>query len=169
MVEKYISICDSKGYVKPSVLQVGYNLIDRSIESSLLSLIHKHNMHIVAYSPLAGSFLTGKLTAEVAGGPAADHTILRQAARAKLDQPHLHEAVRSLQKLIEPHNIGTAEAALRWLAYHSALGERDAILFGMSRVEHLEQNVADIRKGPLPDDVVKGCDELWATLGKVGQ
>jgi aflatoxin B1 aldehyde reductase len=37
----------------------------------------------------------------------------------------------------------------------------DAILIGASSTRHLEQNLLDLEKGPLPDDVVEALDAAW--------
>ncbi|KAI1323721.1 NADP-dependent oxidoreductase domain-containing protein [Xylariaceae sp. FL0255] len=68
MVERFLNICEGKGYPKPSVYQGQYNLICRGPEKELIPLLRKHNMTFNAYSPLGGGFLPGKLmTGNTAG------------------------------------------------------------------------------------------------------
>ncbi|KAJ8699836.1 hypothetical protein PTI98_002917 [Pleurotus ostreatus] len=40
----------------------------------------------------------------------------------------------------------------------------DAILIGASSLKHIEQNLVDLEKGPLPEDVVKALDDAWFTV-----
>lgn len=161
MLESFIVICENNGYVKPSVYQGQYNLICRRPEKELLPFLRKHNMTFNAYSPLGGGFLTGKLTLGTAEG-----TRLRSAYGAHFanwyDRPEFHDAVRRLLEIIEPLGIKPSEAALRWLAYHSDLGERDGIILGATKVEQLKQNLEDVEKGPLPREVV----DVIAAIGK---
>ena len=59
------------------------------------------------------------------------------------------------------------ETAFRWLKHHSALnidrskGGNDGIIIGVSSQQQLEQNLADLEKGPLPEEVLKALDEAW--------
>lgn len=46
------------------------------------------------------------------------------------------------------------QIALRWIQHHSILerARGDNVLIGASSVKHLEANLADMEKGPLPQD-----------------
>ena len=76
----------------------------------------------------------------------------------------MHSAIRKLQDVIAPLNLTVAEVSLRWLAYHSALGARDAIILGGSTFEQIGSNVTDIAKGPLEDVVVEALDKMWLSV-----
>lgn len=82
MLEKWMETSTAKGYAKPSVYKGKYNLFCRGLETSLFSTLRKYGVSFVAFkqaspfpptfvewtnrfhfhSPLAGGFLTGKLT-----------------------------------------------------------------------------------------------------------
>ncbi|KAI1139951.1 Aldo/keto reductase [Hypoxylon sp. FL0543] len=167
MLESFIEICEREGYVKPSVYQGQYNLICRGPEKDLIPFLRKHNMTFNAYSPLGGGFLTGKLTQGKAEG-----TRLRSAYGAHFaawyDKPEFHDAVRKLLEVIEPLGITPPEAALRWVAYHSALGENDGIILGATKLEQLKPNLVDIEKGPLPQEVVDVITDIGKTIDAMG-
>ena len=48
-VQKFIEICDEKGYKRPSVYQGGYNAIIRGGEKELFPLIRKNNISFFAF------------------------------------------------------------------------------------------------------------------------
>ena len=150
---------EEKGYVKPSVYQGEYNLISRGVEAALIPLIRKHNIKFVAYSPLGGGFLSGKLTAGTAEGTRLE-TPLGQRLRQIYDQPTFHNKIRQLQQIIEPLGISHTGVALRWLAYHSLLGKEDAIILGGRRIVQVRENVKDIALGPLPEKIVQSIRAL---------
>ncbi|OTB16244.1 hypothetical protein K445DRAFT_317223 [Daldinia sp. EC12] len=166
-LKSFVEICEKEGYVKPSVYQGQYNLICRGPEKDLIPFLREHNMTFNAYSPLGGGFLTGKLTLGTAEG-----TRLRSAYGAHFarwyDKPEFHDAVRKLLEAIEPLGIKPSEAALRWLAYHSVLGEDDGIILGATKVEQLRQNIEDIGKGPLPREIVQVIDKIGETIDALG-
>ena len=60
-----------------------------------------------------------------------------------------------------------AGASLRWLFYHSALDENDAIILGATRTKQIETNMAEIQKGPLDDAVVEAFEKAWKTVRDV--
>ncbi|KAK8044803.1 Aldo/keto reductase [Apiospora rasikravindrae] len=165
MLEEYIAICEREGYIKPSVYQGLYNLIDRRHEGAVMDLVRQHNMTFVAHSPHAGGFLHGGLTSgRVEGTRFAAGNIMSMDARRYDTEKH-HAAVRAMDKALEPHDgLDKTDVAMRWLAFHSRLGPDDAIIFGASKIEQAKRTVAAVTQGPLPDDIVAALDEMWMAL-----
>ncbi|KHN93734.1 NADP-dependent oxidoreductase domain protein [Metarhizium album ARSEF 1941] len=164
MLAEFIDICEREGFVKPTAYQGLYNLIDRQHEGPVLDLVRKHGMQFVAHSPHASGFLHGGLTSgQTEGTRFAEGNIMSTDAR-RYDKVKYHEAIRSLDKMLEPHGIPKTEVALRWLAFHSKLQPQDGIIFGSSKLAQVKQNVAAIRKGPLPEDVVAALEGIWEML-----
>lgn len=142
-----------------------YNLIRRGPEEDVFPVLRKHGMHFVANSPLAAGVLTGNLTAGTTEGTRfAKGSAAGEGLRGVFDRPETHEAVRGLAAVLGPLGISNIEAALRWLYYHSLLGEGDGIILGASRTEQVVENVAAIRKGPLPREVVGSIERVWEVL-----
>lgn len=131
-----------------------------------MPVLRKYGMVFNAYSPLAGGFLTGKLTS------GEDVTNTRFSADSKMgvghqgwyNKPLMHEAVKNLQGVIKPLNLSLAGVAVRWLVYHSFLGADDGIIFGGSKISQLEGNLGDIKKGPLDPDLVDQIQKMWKTV-----
>ena len=164
MLAAYIEICERKGYVKPTVYQGVYNLIDRRREGPVLDLVRKHSMQFVAHSPQASGFLRGSLTTgQVEGTRFSEGNMMSMDARRYDTEKH-HAAVRFLDSMLQPHGIPKTEASLRWLAFHSQLGPEDAIIFGASKMHQVKENVAAFGKGPLPVEVVEALNGVWETL-----
>lgn len=169
-MEEFFAICDEKGYVKPSVYQGQYNALQRHPENDLMPLLRKHNCAFFAYSPVAGGFLTGKVTFARGnpGSKALERT--RWAGASALpfaidtyDDPAMHQAIWKLKEACDAVSpqIPLQDAALRWLMHHSALGDGDGIIFGAKTLDQLRANVAGARAGPLPDTVRATVDGLW--------
>lgn len=164
MLTEFIEICDSKGYVKPTVYQGVYNLLDRRHEGQVLEIVRKHGMQFVAHSPQASGFLRGSLTSgQIEGTRFAEGNIMSIDAR-RCDTENHHEAIRFLDNMLEPYGIPKTEVSLRWLAFHSKLGTQDAIIFGASKIDQVKENVAAVGKGPLPDELVAVLNGIWETL-----
>ena len=45
--------------------------------------------------------------------------------------------------------------------HHSVLTAGDAVILGAKRVEQLESNVAECRKGPLDAEMLRAVEEMW--------
>jgi aflatoxin B1 aldehyde reductase len=67
---------------------------------------------------------------------------------------------------VKKHGLTEAEAALRWMTNHSQMKREygDAIIIGASSAKQLDENLANLEKGPLPDEVVQAFDEGWAKV-----
>lgn len=67
-VQKFLDICDERGYVKPSVYQGQYNPIVRGGERDLFPLLRKNGIAFYGYSPAAAGFFAGNHKNPKTGG-----------------------------------------------------------------------------------------------------
>ncbi|MCJ1310469.1 hypothetical protein MMC25_004133 [Agyrium rufum] len=162
----YLAVCEKHGYVKPAVYQGEYNAINRLAEDKLLPLLREHGVKYYAFSPLAGGFLTGKVTR--ARDENNDNTLNRTRWKGGMaqypntyDQPPMHDALRKLQAHCTERALTLTEVSLRWLVHHSALHADDAFIVGATRVEQLVNGVKEARKGPLDEETRVAVDDLW--------
>jgi len=67
-------------------------------------------------------------------------------------------------ELAQKHNMTGHELALRWVVHHSAIDASlgDAVILGASKPAQLEESLSICEKGPLPDELVKAMDDVWA-------
>lgn len=161
-----MEVCEEKGLVKPSVFQGQYNALSRRPEEDLIPVLRKYGIVFNAYSPLAGGFLTGKLTSgeDVTNTRFSADSKMGAAHQSWYDKPLMHKAVRNLQEIIRPLNLSLTEVAVRWLVYHSSLGLDDGIIFGGSKISQLEGNLGDLKKGPLDPELVDEIQKMWETV-----
>ncbi|KAF3070204.1 Aflatoxin B1 aldehyde reductase member 2 [Trichoderma lentiforme] len=166
-VVKYFQICEEKGYIKPSVYQGHYNALARSDEKDLIPFLRKHNCVYNAYSPVAGGFLTGKVTFgdNLYRTRWRDQSAMDQYV-SQYDRPAMHDAIRKLKAACNSTSppLTLQEAALRWVVNHSALGDGDGVIVGAKRIDQLESNVKDARSGPLPEHVRETIEGLWSEV-----
>ena len=186
MLEEWLQIANKNNYIKPKYYQGQYNLICRAYEDDLFPFLRKHGIHFNAFrycsrslsslparftdttSPLAGGFLTGKLTPNTPSSQlvgtrfeVADNNPFGRAARHWYDKPSMHEVNERLRGLAETNKMPMEELAMRWLAYHSALQSDDGIIIGASRPEQAQRTVNIIKAGPLTEKVATELSALW--------
>ena len=164
-VEEVVRIAKAKGYVVPSVYQGNYSPIARKQDTLLFPVLRKHNIAFYAYSPLAGGFLT-KTREQVESSITArwDHkTPVGKIYTTLYSKPAYFEALTKWNAISDESGIPKAELAYRWVAHNSPLKKEngDAIIIGASSPEQVRQTIQGIKRGPLPDKVVKQIDEVW--------
>ncbi|KAF9195570.1 hypothetical protein BGZ49_003037, partial [Haplosporangium sp. Z 27] len=71
------------------------------------------------------------------------------------------QAVSIIDKATKEHNLTMIETSFRWLAHHSGLGPNDGLVIGASSIEHLEENLQYLERGPLPQPVIDALDKAW--------
>ncbi|KAJ0124838.1 hypothetical protein J7T55_006181 [Diaporthe amygdali] len=171
-LSEYFSVCEASGYIKPTVYQGEYNALARDDEADLIPLLRQHNCAYYAYSPLAGGFLTGKVTFAVNAESELHRTRFHGASAFKAyvdkyDNQKMHDAIKQLKKVCDEEGVSLQEASLRWLVWQSKLGEGDAVILGATKEGQLESNVKDARKGPLGQRVKEAVEELLKDHGKL--
>ncbi|KAL4892051.1 NADP-dependent oxidoreductase domain-containing protein [Aspergillus ambiguus] len=160
-------ICKKNGWIMPTVYQGVYHVLQRSIEGELLPCLRKYGISLYAFQPLAGGFLTGRYKRDQtdfeAGSRFDPHIAQGSIHRKRYWNNVYFDALEAIHACAEKHGLGDGEIALRWLKHHSFLEEKlgDAIIIGASSVNHLETNLMDLEKGPLPDEVVQVVEEVW--------
>ena len=151
-----------------------YNAITRAIEPELVPCCRKYGLDIVIYNPLAGGLFSGKYNSKdvVPEQGRYSNTAARTGKmyRDRYFKDTTFEALQTIEPVAQKHNLTLLEIALRWCVHHSLLkiknGGRDGIIIGVSSLHQLESNLADLQKGPLPDEVVNKLDEIWNNVTK---
>ncbi|KAJ7775541.1 Aldo/keto reductase [Mycena metata] len=164
-VAEIVGICKQHGYIQPSVYQGLYNAIHRGVEPELFPALRKFGIAFYEFNPLAGGFFTNRYSSEdssVEKGSRFDPE-LRQGKnyRARYWKPAYFAALDLVRPVAEAHGLTMAEIALRWISHHSLMRREhgDSVLIGASSLAHIEQNLIDLEKGPLPDEVVEVLDK----------
>ncbi|KAK4861493.1 hypothetical protein LT330_003528 [Penicillium expansum] len=160
-------LCAERGWVRPTIYQAMYNAITRNIETELVPACHRYGLDIVIYNPLAGGLFSGKYKSKdiPAEGRYSDKSAAGLNYRTRYFRDATFEALSIIEPVVEKHGLTLLETALRWVRHHSALridnGGRDGVLVGVSSFAQLETNLADLQKGPLPEEVVQALDQAW--------
>ena len=77
------------------------------------------------------------------------------------------DALRRLEPIAHKEGLSLPEIAFRWYVHHSKLNmvsDNDGIVIGISSIDQLKANLADLEKGPLPESVVTVLDDIWENV-----
>jgi aflatoxin B1 aldehyde reductase len=139
----------------------------RSIETELIHACRRYGLSIVVYNPLAGGLFSGKIKSKDMtpnDGRFSDNAVSGQMYRKRYFKDGTFRALQIVEQAAEKANLTLLEIALRWCVHHSALkvkGGDDGVIIGVSNFDQLKSNIADLQKGPLPQEVVDALDEAW--------
>lgn len=154
-----IRVSEKTNGIAPVVTQNCYNLITRSIDRELVPCIRAHNIGLVVYSPIASGLLTEK---HLSGKPAeGSRMATNKQYNERFWKPTNLQAVQELNRIAQEIGMNIAELAMNWC---NSVGYVDSILFGMSRLEQVKQNIAFMHDEPLSAEILAKCDAVWAKL-----
>ena len=161
-VDEASNICTAHKWPRPTVNQGLYNAISRRAEAELIPVLRHHRMKFYAYNPLAGGLLSGRYRC-FEGEPGPSRFTARPNYRSRYWTRSSFQAVDRIKVAVEGFDFALSDAALRWLAFHSALdgSKGDGIVLGVSRLDHLTQNLQALQDGPLPEAVVNTFEAAW--------
>ncbi len=155
-------------WVRPTIYQAMYNAITQSIEPELVPALRRYGLDIVVYNPIAGGLFSGKIKSKdlvLDEGRYSDKHSMGKMYRNRYFKDNTFRALQLIEEAVEKHGLTMVETALRWAVHHSALqvlDGNDGVIIGASSKQQLEENLTNLEKGPLPDEVVKALDEAWA-------
>ena len=155
-VVEMLWLAKDHGWHAPYVSQPMYNLLARGIEQEYLPMCRQFGISTVVYNPLAGGLLTGKHKQEVfAAGTRFDNNKLYQDRYWHTQDFHAVERLRAIACLAGRSLINLS---LTWLQHHTAA---DVVILGASSIAQLNDDLVAAAEGPLPEEIVKACDQVW--------
>jgi len=166
-VAEIVSICRANGYIQPTVYQGIYNVLYRGVEPELFTCLRKFGISFYGFSALGGGFFTGRFASKddkpEAGTRFDPSTTLGKHARARYWNDHYFKAMDIIRPVADKYSLTPAEIALRWISHHSKMKQEfgDSVIIGASSSQQTEQNLIDLEKGPLPDEVIQALDAAW--------
>lgn len=123
-------------------LHAQYSLVERGIERDILPLCHSEGLGLLAWSPLAGGFLTGKFSY---GTPLDENTrlgkedsTLSRLYRNVSLHPRGWAILDSVKDLAQAYGVSPTWVALRWVMQASGV---TSTLLGISQIEQIDHNL----------------------------
>jgi len=151
---------DRRGHGRFRTEQPPYSMLTRAIEYDLLPACRRHGMGVLAYSPLAGGWLSGKYRKgrEIIG-PGSAARVRRFPARYDVSDPSNAaklDAADALGALADEAGLTLVQMAVAFVTRHPAV---TSAIIGPRTMEHLDGYLAadGIR---LSDDVLDRIDEI---------
>lgn len=133
--------------------QVIYNLLDRGVEDELVPMVIDRGASLLAYSPLAGGYLTAKYSR----GEKGRHSSPRRRF-PEIDQPRSDRILLEIEGLALRSGLHPGGLALGWVLARPFIS---SALFGATTLDQLKLNLSWIRH-PLDEEMVHLLDKASA-------
>jgi aryl-alcohol dehydrogenase-like predicted oxidoreductase len=155
LAAKAVGLQNQNGWTRFRAAEMYYSLIGRDIEHDIVPFVQDAGIGVLAWSPLAGGFLSGKYTRQ---SPKGDGGRLASLNLVPYDQDKGYDVVERLRSLGAAHDASPAQVALAWLLAKPCVS---SILLGANKLTQLEDNLGAL-KVQLSEEEVAGLDALTA-------
>jgi 1-deoxyxylulose-5-phosphate synthase len=142
---------------QPVAVQNGYSLLERGDELDVIPYCRKQGLSFIAFSPLAGGWLTGKYQQGQAF-PSGSRMTQRPDPYRHLVKPRTFEALAKLEQFATGRGSSMAAVALAWLLADDRVAQ---VVVGPGRPEHLEP-IREALEQPLTDAERKQLGAIFA-------
>ncbi len=143
-------------------VQNSYSLLDRSAERELFPLCDASGVGFMAFSPLAGGWLTGKYRRDSAY-PEGSRMTLRPEPYRHLERDEVFHALDAATDMARAHGTDLAALALAWVLRHRRI---DSAVIGPRRPSHLDSALASMQVN-LSNDGVDEIGNLFESISRL--
>ncbi len=135
---KSVGLQAQNGWARFRAAEMYYSLVGRDIEHEIAPFAEDAGIGILAWSPLAGGFLTGKYTRE---NPKGDGGRLSAIDMLPRDPQKSYDVVDRLAAIAKGHGASPAQIALAWMLSKKFIS---SILLGANKLYQLEDNLGAV-------------------------
>lgn len=132
---KFLHLAEQLGLEKVVSVQNPYNLLNRTYEIGMAEIAQYENVGLLAYSPLAFGFLTGKYRH---GARPADGRISLFSRFSRYTNPQSEWATEQYALLAEKHGLSLTQMALAFIKQQFFV---DSTIIGATTMDQLKENV----------------------------
>jgi aryl-alcohol dehydrogenase-like predicted oxidoreductase len=134
-VMRFVEEAERGGLPRIASIQNAYNLVNRVFELGLAEIAMRENVGLLAYSPLAQGYLTGKYL-DGARPPGARSTLFERGQRYQ--GPGAERALRAYVELAADHGLSPSQLALKFCATREFM---TSVIIGATTMEQLKHDI----------------------------
>ena len=138
-IMKALATSRNHGWSEFASVQAYYTIAGRDLERELVPLLEDQKLGLMIWSPLAGGFLSGKVSrdTEVAAGT-------RRASFdfPPLNKPRAFDCIDAMRIIAAEHDATVAQVALAWILAKSFVS---TIIIGARTADQLHDNIASTK------------------------
>jgi aryl-alcohol dehydrogenase-like predicted oxidoreductase len=151
-----LGVSEARGLVRFESAQMYYSLVGRDVEHEVVPLCRHEGLALLAWSPLAGGFLTGKYSRDQEAHPEGSRFATSKFGEfPPVDKSRGFDVVDRLIAMAVEHDTTPTTIALKWLLTRPGL---TSVIIGVRHLEQFPANLAATTLDLPPSDL----DELTA-------
>ncbi len=129
---KALATSERLGFQPYATQQINYSLLIRDAEYELVPIALAEGVGILAWSPLAGGFLSGKFRRDQPPDPGTRRG--QQGDAGHFDVDRAFDAIDVVREIADGHDVSVAQVALNWLTQRAGVS---SVLIGARTDEQL--------------------------------
>ena len=154
-VSKYLEISKEKNLPRMMSIQNPYSLLNRTYEIGLAEVSIRDQIGLLAYSPLASGYLSGKYRNETyPKGSRMERDW--EFWKYRYNTPNLKNAVDEYYKISEKHNLDMSQMSLKFCELQHFM---TSVIIGATTMEQLKTNIESVNVN-LSDEIIKEINEI---------
>lgn len=150
---KFLQLAEKLGLEKIVSVQNPYNLLNRSYEVGMAEIAHYEGVGLLAYSPLAFGYLTGKFRH---GARPEQARITRFPRFTRYTNPQSEWATEQYAQLAEKHDLTLTQLALAYVKQQFFV---TSTIIGATNLAQLKENI-DAFDVHLSNEVLMGIEDI---------
>ena len=139
-VAEFLRLAEGHGLPRIATVQNPYTLVNRTVDNGLDELMHRQQVSLLAYSPLAFGLLTGKYDAGglLGGGPNDRLTRFEATRKQRWGRPEALDAARLYNALAKQNALTPTQMALAFCYTNWRVA---STIIGANSVAQLDENL----------------------------
>ncbi|WP_180045936.1 NADP(H)-dependent aldo-keto reductase [Acinetobacter sp. YH12117] len=150
---KFLHLAEKLGLSKFVSVQTPYNLLNRTYEIGMSEIAKYEGVGLLAYSPLAFGYLTGKFRH---GARPANARVTLYSRFSRYSNPESEWATEQYAQLAEQHGLSLTQLALAFIKQQFFV---TSTIIGATSLEQLKENI-DAFDVNLSDDILQGIEAI---------
>ena len=155
-LSKCLEISKNKNLPRMLSVQNPYNLLNRTYEIGLAEISVREKAGLLAYSPLAIGFLSGKYRNK----QMPKNSRLERDGNfwTRYNKPNAEKAIEAYYKIAKKHNLDFAQMSLKFLEIQPFV---TSVIIGATTIEQLKTNIESVNV-ELTNEIIKEINEVQA-------
>ena len=154
-VSKYLELAKEKNLPRMMSIQNPYSLLNRTYEIGLAEVSIRDEIGLLAYSPLASGYLSGKYRNKTyPKGSRMERDW--EFWKYRYNTPNLNNAVDEYYKISKKYNLDMAQMSLKFCEIQEFM---TSVIIGATTMEQLKTNIESVNVN-LSDDVIKEINHV---------
>ena len=154
-VSKYLELAKEKNLPRMMSVQNPYSLLNRTYEIGLAEVSIREKIGLLAYSPLASGYLSGKYrNKKYPKGSRMERDW--EFWKYRYNTPNLKNAVEEYYKISEKHNLNMSQMSLKFCELQHFM---TSVIIGATTMEQLKTDIESVNV-KLSDEVIKEINEI---------